>query len=108
MRSASYFAGESLGGGPLQVRDGIVVPHAGNGNRISRALPLAIYWPGAIVNTLIYAAVLLALATLVRLSRQRLRVRRGHCPACNYDLRATTTGVCPECGAVIYSLSSVA
>ncbi len=23
----------------------------------------------------------------------------GHCPACNYNLHANTTGVCPECGA---------
>ena len=22
----------------------------------------------------------------------------GHCPACNYDLRGTPSGVCPECG----------
>ncbi len=28
----------------------------------------------------------------------RLRVRSGHCLACNYDLTGNTTGVCPECG----------
>lgn len=28
----------------------------------------------------------------------RLRPRQGRCPSCNYDLRATTTGICPECG----------
>ncbi|MDB5302457.1 MAG: hypothetical protein JWM97_6 [Phycisphaerales bacterium] len=29
--------------------------------------------------------------------RERKRVRHGHCPACDYDLRASP-GCCPECG----------
>jgi hypothetical protein len=32
-----------------------------------------------------------------RRRRARLRLRRGQCPRCGYDLRATT-GPCPECG----------
>jgi len=30
--------------------------------------------------------------------RRRLRVRRGHCQSCAYDLTANTSGRCPECG----------
>lgn len=31
--------------------------------------------------------------------RDRRRFGKGRCPACAYDLRGNTTGVCPECGA---------
>jgi hypothetical protein len=34
---------------------------------------------------------------LLRRRRVRLRVRRGLCPACGYDVRASP-GRCPECG----------
>ncbi len=27
------------------------------------------------------------------------RRARGHCPACDYDMRGSPSGVCPECGA---------
>jgi len=31
--------------------------------------------------------------------RRRVRLRTGRCAGCGYDLRATDTGRCPECGA---------
>ncbi|MCC6907004.1 MAG: hypothetical protein IT430_03600 [Phycisphaerales bacterium] len=53
----------------------------------------------------LYVAVAFAVLTLARrhvLSTVRaIRQQTRHCPTCNYDLRATTTGVCPECGAAI-------
>ncbi|MEK6701985.1 MAG: hypothetical protein AABZ53_06965 [Planctomycetota bacterium] len=30
--------------------------------------------------------------------QQLFRARRGHCPACNYDLNASPLAPCPECG----------
>lgn len=44
-----------------------------------------------------------AAAGLARLRRHR-RARRGCCPACGYDLRATS-GRCPECGTAARSLA---
>jgi hypothetical protein len=49
-------------------------------------------------------AALAALAparSTVLLLRERTRrslIRQGRCPACRYDLRATVSGRCPECG----------
>lgn len=34
---------------------------------------------------------------MMRKRRKRLRIARGRCPECDYDLRAST-GRCPECG----------
>lgn len=98
MRSASYFA-EFPPPSDCVIREGLLIEGVGGDVMLPRVIPLRIYWPGALANTLIYAAALLVPFTVVPVLRRHLRRRRGHCPACNYDLRATTTGVCPECGA---------
>lgn len=59
-----------------------------------------VYMPlplGATVNSLLYACPFLVLAFLPTL-RRSLRLRGGHCPRCNYDLRANLPSGCPECG----------
>ena len=54
------------------------------------------------VPHLLLAVALLALPIVVarREWRRRLAVKRGLCPACGYDLRATPDR-CPECGAIL-------
>lgn len=47
--------------------------------------------PVAVLIPVVMAGIFMAL-------RRRRRVRRGLCPACGYDLRASP-GKCPECGA---------
>ncbi|MCC6907002.1 MAG: hypothetical protein IT430_03590 [Phycisphaerales bacterium] len=66
-----------------------------------RWLPLRPIWPGFAFNTMLYATATWLLFALPTFQRRRWRTARGRCPTCNYDLRATTTGVCPECGAAI-------
>jgi hypothetical protein len=61
------------------------------------ALPIRPYLPGLLLNTLFYAFLFTIPLTLKRL-RRRLRLRRGHCPHCNYDLLHNFTHPCPECG----------
>ena len=53
------------------------------------------YW----LITLTSAAPLLLIGWRQWRNRAARRIAAGHCPACNYDLRATP-GRCPECGTV--------
>ncbi len=105
MTSASYVARWRNVSGGFDVHDGAVLANTQPGPWITpRVIPLRIHWHGAISNTLLYAAALSMLVVcfrLLRATRRHLRRRAGHCPNCNYDLRASTTGTCPECGAAI-------
>ncbi len=46
----------------------------------------------------LWAIVLLVGLPTAYLWRRDRRRAPGLCPNCNYDLRANTTGICPECG----------
>lgn len=67
-------------------------------------LPLSPMWLGFAVDSAVFWAVWLGLATLWPvtlgrwLSRSRRRRVRGLCPACGYDLGGSFGGGCPECG----------
>jgi hypothetical protein len=62
-------------------------------------LPTRIHPLPFVANTTLHAAALWALFLLPARLRQTLRKRKGHCPHCNYDLRATLPSQpCPECG----------
>jgi hypothetical protein len=59
-------------------------------------------WPGFAIDTTLYAAVwwvlLFTPLPLYRTARRRLRVSRGMCGSCGYNLKGSPTGACPECG----------
>ena len=63
-----------------------------------RVLPYRPIWLGMLINTLFYAILLyLAIAGSGAL-RRLIRLKRGRCPRCGYDLRGALQAGCPECG----------
>jgi hypothetical protein len=57
------------------------------------------WWPGFLLNTLIYAAATwLLLFVGVRHGVRFVRRRRGRCPRCGYELAKGKLSACPECG----------
>lgn len=83
----------SDGGGDLLP---ILFPaQAGPGRRILPFYPL---WPGLLANMAIFSVMWLAIFRGVRVCRRLMRMRRGVCVVCRYDLRGSESGVCPECG----------
>ncbi len=102
MCSASYSAKEEYLERPYVVINGVeIASSTATVDSTPRVIPLEIYWPGALANTGVYGSVCLLFWLLIATARTAERKRCGRCPACNYDLRATTTGACPECGATL-------
>jgi hypothetical protein len=84
----------------LSWRQGIVAPIAWQ--EIHECLPVRPLWPGFAINTALYSTVwwllLFAPLPLFRAARRRLRVSRGMCASCAYNLKGSPEGPCPECG----------
>ena len=60
-----------------------------------RAVPLLPVWPGFLINTIFYAAVLwLPFGPFAM--RRLIRLKRGLCPKCAYPMGESS--VCTECG----------
>jgi hypothetical protein len=81
-------------------REGVVAPDSWV--CIHRHLPIMPLFPGFAIDTAFYAAawwmLLFTPLPLYRTARRRLRVSRGMCPSCGYDLKGSPGGACPECG----------
>jgi hypothetical protein len=63
-----------------------------------RAIPVIPIPLNFAADSLVYSFPWLALWFALPPLRRSLRRRRGHCPRCNYDLRADLPSGCPECG----------
>ncbi len=63
----------------------------------AEAFPVAPIWRGFILNILFYSMISFGVRTMYLRYRARRRLRLGHCPFCNYDMKSLSK--CPECGA---------
>ncbi len=75
------------------------VPGRPSGIGAVSMLPLRPIWPGFAINTAFYAAILWLLTLGSFAMRRVIRLKRGRCVKCAYDLRHADHLVCPECGA---------
>ncbi|MCH8823339.1 MAG: hypothetical protein IH984_07510 [Planctomycetes bacterium] len=63
-----------------------------------RWIPVRPLWPGFATNTILYAAILWTFILGPFSVRRMIRIKRGLCIKCGYDLRGTSGEDCPECG----------
>jgi len=63
-----------------------------------RALPYKPLWMGFAVNSIFYSVFVWLAALLLYTLRLNIRLKRGRCLKCNYNLRGSSGGGCPECG----------
>lgn len=83
---------------PYMARDLWPVPMLG---QLCLGVPHEPLWAGLVLNATLFTALWLPAPFALSGLRRHLRLRRNHCPHCNYDLRATPpASPCPECGRV--------
>jgi len=63
-----------------------------------RACPTTVLLSGFVIDTLFYAAIWFGVFFGFTSAKRFIRVRRGRCPRCGYDLRGQLGAGCPECG----------
>lgn len=108
-----YRSERTLPAEPAQVLTGVELPHRASrwladDAAWRRRLPTTILWPGVLVNTFLYAAVLAALFLGVGSLRRACRRCCERCITCGYSLAGNTSGVCPECGSSVMPRTSIA
>jgi len=90
------------GNGPFRLESGMLLDCRQTPRGwLFRILPLQPLWPGFLVNTMFCAAILWLLIPGPFMLRRLIRIKRGRCPQCGYDLRGAIPGAgagCPECG----------
>lgn len=59
----------------------------------------------AILHMASVALLIMDSETLIAIWRRLHKQHHGHCPTCNYNLTANTSGRCPECGTPISTAS---
>ena len=62
-------------------------------------LPTGVLWPGFVLNTMMYAAIIIAVFIVPGRVRRTIRRMRHRCPACAYPIGVSPR--CSECGTVL-------
>jgi len=81
---------------PEQKLGVIAIERTVSNTTMQRYLPYRPVWFGLIVNTLIYATVIVSIMWMLVATRAKLRLRRNLCPICKYPIGSSD--VCTECG----------
>ncbi len=74
------------------------LPRTWDCGHTNQMLPLRPIWPGFLINTVFYTAILWPLYISPFILRRHIRHKRGRCIKCGYDLRGDLDAGCPECG----------
>jgi hypothetical protein len=61
-------------------------------------LPTKPLWPWLMINVLLWTIVIGVVMECIKVCRFRVRLLRGRCPECGYDLRGAAESGCSECG----------
>ena len=68
------------------------------GENSLRHVPTRPIWIGLLFDSLLYAVLFWSILAGLHATFRSSRLKRGRCPACNYNLRGDSAGGCPECG----------
>jgi hypothetical protein len=82
----------------MGITSGLKIAEPAVGDLDGNWLPLRPLSAGLIANTVFYAAIFWLVICGPFALRRLIRLRRGWCPKCGYDLRHTLSAGCPECG----------
>ena len=83
--------------GTWTVREGIRIGGSPK-QKPFRIVPTHPLWIGIAIDTCFWGVASLVIVIGLRLAARRLRLHRGRCPTCGYDLRDDFSQGCPECG----------
>lgn len=92
------YAGCALASGTLVSRLGDVVMEPSLGHRVKVRMPLDVYWPGFVLNVVVFGTCYLLLYVIWLFTRTCWWRRSGRCVECGYDLSGLCGNRCPECG----------